>query len=250
MKTSPTCLDCNSQDFLGIECAWPAPGCLGASPRAARLRRWRTPMLRTAFVLALAAAVWQFGQAGYIHAKAWLAQILIGQAWAQTLAGGAQVRPWPWADTWPVDRLRVPAQDVEVYVLAGADGRTIAFGPGLVHGTAQPGETGNSVLGGHRDTHFAFLQWLEDGSELALETPHGEILRYFVAHRAVTDENDLRPLAQPAAGRQLTLVTCWPFDALRAGGPLRYVVTAFEHAADTAQAEGQATRPASPSRAV
>lgn len=224
MKSASTCHRCNSMDFLGIECAWPASAChTPASPRPRRPGR----LLRIATALALAAALWQFGQAGYIHAKAWLAQGLIAQAWTQTRAGAAQVKPWPWADTWPVARLRAPAQGVDLYVLAGAEGRSLAFGPGHVFGTPLPGEAGNTVFGAHRDTHFAFLQWLKDGSELVLETPRGQTLRYAVAHRAVVDEHDLRPLAQPPAGRVLTLVTCWPFDALQAGGPLRYVVTAI-----------------------
>lgn len=218
-----SCRRCNSADFLGVECAWPAITC--HAPAAPRPRR-QARVLRIAAMLALAVAVWQFGQAGYIHAKAWLAQGLIAQAWAQTRAGGTQVKPWPWADTWPVARLRSPAQGVDLYVLAGAEGRTLAFGPGHVYGTPLPGEDGNTVFGAHRDTHFAFLQWLEDGSELELETPRGEVLRYYVDHREVVDESDTRPLAQPPAGRVLTLVTCWPFDAVRAGGPLRYVVTA------------------------
>ncbi|THF58090.1 class GN sortase [Pseudothauera rhizosphaerae] len=226
MKSARTCHHCNSKDFLGVECAWPAPACLGLSDTITPRQRWRARVLRTAAVLALAAGLWQFGQAGYIHAKAWLAQVLIGQAWAETQAGATQVKPWPWADTWPVARLRAPAHGVDLYVLAGAEGRTLAFGPGHMYGTALPGEDGNAVLGAHRDTHFAFLQWLEDGSELEVETPYGDLLRYFVAHREVVDQNDLRPLAQPPAGRVLTLVTCWPFEALQAGGPLRYVVTA------------------------
>lgn len=228
MKSTGHCHHCNSQTFLGVECAWPAPSCLGPDHSGARKSRRTTFMLRAALTAALLTCLWQFGQAGYIHAKAWLAQILIGHAWEQTQAGAAQVRPWPWADTWPVARLRAPAQGVDLYVLAGADGRSIAFGPGHVYGTALPGEPGNSVLGAHRDTHFAFLQWLKDGSVLEVETPNRRVLRYIVAHREVVDQHDLRPLAQPAAGRELTLVTCWPFDALRAGGPLRYVVTAME----------------------
>ncbi len=43
---------------------------------------------------------------------------------------GAPVKPWPWADTHPVARLIAPAQDADVLVLAGASGRTLAFGPG------------------------------------------------------------------------------------------------------------------------
>lgn len=226
MRSLQACHHCNSKDFLGVECAWPAAACLGPALARTRRQQWRARVLRTAAALALAAGLWQFGQAGYIHAKAWLAQVLIGQAWAETRAGATQVKPWPWADTWPVARLRAPGQGVDLFVLAGADGRTIAFGPGHMYGTALPGEDGNSVLGAHRDTHFAFLQWLEDGSELEIETAAGKTLHYRVADTRVVDKNDLSPLAQPQDGRQLTLVTCWPFDALQAGGPLRYVVTA------------------------
>jgi sortase A len=111
-------------------------------------------------------------------------------------------------------------------VLAGANGRTIAFGPGHVFGTPLPGEDGNSVIGAHRDTHFAYLQWLENGDEIEVETGQGSTLRYRVVEREVVDQRDLAVLASPPGVRRLTLVTCYPFDALRAGGPLRYVVVA------------------------
>ena len=190
----------------------------------------RPRRIQRVFQLAAAAflliAVWQFGQAGYIHAKAWLAQHLISEAWSRTLAGETQVKPWAWADTWPVARLRVPGRDVERYVLAGSNGRSIAFGPGHVFGTAEPGMPGNSVIGAHRDTHFAFLQWLDDGELIELETPTGQVHSYRVTQRAVVDKHDTRVLAAHPGGRRLTLVTCYPFDALRAGGPLRYAVTA------------------------
>ena len=76
-------------------------------------------------------SLWHFGQGSYIHAKAKLAQSLIRGAWEKTLAGQKEVRPWPWADTWPVARLIVPRLKVDLFVLAGSSGRTMAFGPGL-----------------------------------------------------------------------------------------------------------------------
>ena len=214
-------------DFLGIECAWPDQARLGTSrlrPPAAR-RRWRNLLLIIALSLATT-GVWQLGQAGYIQAKAWLAQSLIRDAWSRTLAGEEQVRPWAWADTWPVARLLAPAHDIELHVLAGANGRTIAFGPGHVFGTAAPGEAGNSVIGAHRDTHFAFLQRLADGDALEVQTPGGRLVRYRVVERSVVDRRETRVMARHDAEAELTLVTCYPFDALRAGGPLRYVVRA------------------------
>ena len=221
------CHHCNHTEFLGVECAWPARQCL--SDEAAASRHQRRTMQRI-FQLTAAAfllvAIWQFGQAGYIHAKAWLAQHLISDAWTRTLAGETQVKPWPWADTWPVARLSAPKQGVELYVLAGSNGRTIAFGPGHVFGTAEPGATGNSVIGAHRDTHFAFLQWLEPGDEIDIETPTGQVETYRVDGGEVVDKDDTHMLASEPGRSRLTLVTCYPFNALTAGGPLRYVVTA------------------------
>ena len=176
---------------------------------------------------------WQWGSAGWIHAKALLAQYLIADAWAQTLSRPELPRkPWPWADTWPVARLQVPGRDVDLYVLAGAQGNSLAFGPGHMHGTALPGQ-GFSVIGGHRDTHFQFLQNLANGDELLLQTPDKTLLRYRVHQTEVVDSR-LQPLHIPAELPGLLLVTCYPFDALTANGPLRYLVWA-EEIADSAE---------------
>ena len=208
---------------LGVECALPAAQ--GLSGDRDRRSRWGHSVATAVAVALLAAGIWQFGQGSYIHAKAWLAQALMGRAWARTLDGEREVNPWPWADTWPVARLLVPALEVDLFVLAGANGRTIAFGPGHVFGTPRPGETGNSVIGGHRDTHLAFLRDLEAGAEIVVERPDGSRRRYRVDETRVLDKRDVWVLENEGPTR-LTLITCYPFDALRAGGPLRYVVTA------------------------
>lgn len=229
MNTNDFCHDRGYAEFLGVECAWPANANLG-TPRAELVRR-HTPARRLAAIAALTLAVtacWHLGQAGYIQAKAWFAQVLIADAWSRTLEGEREARPWPWADTWPVARLRVPGRHAEAYVLAGASGRTIAFGPGYMFGTAQPGERGNSVIGAHRDTHFAFLQWVRNGDLIELDTQGGTTVRYRVSNTEVVNKSDTRVLAQGSRTRELTLITCYPFNALKAGGPLRYVVTARE----------------------
>ena len=209
---------------LGVECAWPAA--VHAAPAQAvvhpRARRWQLWLAAVAFSVSL----WQLGQGSYIQAKAWLAQVLIKQAWARTLEGEAQAKPWPWADTWPVARITLPGRDIERFVLAGANGRTIAFGPGHVFGTPLPGETGNSVIGAHRDTHFAFLRNVQPGEEIVVQKSVSVTRRYRVTGAEIVDKSETRVLAQRLGESRLTLITCYPFDALRAGGPLRYVVTA------------------------
>ena len=215
-------------EALGVECALPAGYPLRSEPYAA-LRR--APKVATALLIAcLGAGVWQIGEGLCIHAKARFAQFLIADAWDRTLAGERSVKPWPWADTWPVARLHALATGDQLYVLSGADGRAIAFGPGHVRGTPLPGRQGNSVIGGHRDTHFAFLRDLKQGDELAVQREDGLVHQYRVSDMKVVDKSDIQ-VASNYGPTRLTLVTCWPFDALRAGGPERYVVSAVAVAA-------------------
>lgn len=193
------------------------------SAERARPRRF---LLGVALVL-LVAAAWSGGRALWIEAKARLAQVLVRRAWSQVLAGGGEVRPWPWADTFPIARLSVPVHGVDLFVLAGASGRTLAFGPGHVTGTALPGEPGNSVISGHRDTHFAFLRQLVPGDRIMVERRDGRRRSYTVTGAHVVDRGRGEVMAETWDTR-LTLVTCYPFHAIRPGGPQRYVVTALE----------------------
>ncbi|NIA71894.1 class GN sortase [Pelagibius litoralis] len=174
-------------------------------------------------LLFLGLGLWQLGGAGLIQGKAWLAQRLLDRAWADTLAGADAVKPWPWADTWPVARLQVAALDIDLFVLAGASGRSLAFGPGQVEGTEA---LNHNIMGGHRDTHFAFLQHLEEGHRFRLQDRSGAWQSYVVRGQAILDVRQ-EVIARPGRERQLlTLVTCYPFDAITPGGPLRYAVTA------------------------
>jgi sortase A len=182
--------------------------------------------VRNMLVLGLiSVSAWQAGEAAYIYTKAWLAQKLIASAWSQARDRGEAVRPWPWADTWPVARLDAPKQGESVMVLAGASGRTLAFGPGHVEGTPLPNEPGNSVISGHRDTHFSFLRQLHRGDALVVQSGRGEVVRYRVRATEVVHRKDVRVLMD-AGDDRLTLVTCFPFDSPTPGGPLRYVVIA------------------------
>jgi sortase A len=175
--------------------------------------------------LALAAGGIAFlGAGGRLQAKALLAQVLLRRAWAETRASGGPVKPWPWADTWPVARLSVPARGVDLVVLADASGRSMAFGPGYVAGSAPPG-AGRTVVSGHRDTHFRFLQALAPADVVRLETPDGRRHAYAVTDAVVVHARDPAAAWDPGGGG-LALVTCFPFDAVAPGGPLRYVVRA------------------------
>jgi len=177
-------------------------------------------------LLAVLFGLQQLGSAAMIHAKAQLAPLLIASAWSRTLAqGGAPQRPWPWADTWPVGRLQAPGYTKALYILAGDSGNALAFGPGHARASAALGSNGMAVVGGHRDTHFAFLGELQDGDLLRLQLPSREWRRYRVVLTEVVN-SQRHQLQAGQEGERLLLVTCYPFDALTSGGPLRYVVQA------------------------
>lgn len=169
---------------------------------------------------------WQLGQGAYIPAKAWLAQDLMQRAWVRMGMGQARATPWPWADTWPVARLTARSGAIDLIVLAGGSGRTLAFGPGHLSASAMPGEVGNAVIAGHRDTHFRFLQSIEPGERLNLELSNGRKHVYEVVAVDIVDSRK-GALRLDTDDAMLSLVTCYPFAAREAGGPLRYVVTAI-----------------------
>jgi sortase A len=81
------------------------------------------------------------------------------------------------------------------------------------------------VIAGHRDTHFAFLRDLEPGHRLTIESFSGATTDYEVIGLNVVDSRKGSVLLD-TDDAVLTLVTCYPFDAVDPGGPLRYVVTA------------------------
>ncbi len=183
-----------------------------------------TPLAAVVAVL-LGVGLWHVGHGVWIPAKARLAQHLLHRAWARTLAGESEVKPWPWADTWPVARLRVPGHGVDLIVLAGVSGRTLAFAPGHAPASAVPGEPGTAIVTGHRDTHFRFLEHVKPGDEVLLEVPGRPPSRFRVRQVSVVDSRTaVIASAAPSAG--LVLLTCYPFHALAPGGPLRYAVVA------------------------
>jgi sortase A len=177
-----------------------------------------------AIIVGLLGAV-LLGAGLWIPAKAMLARGLIESAWSRVRAGETNRRAWSWADTWPVARLIVPKLEQDFFVLAGTSGESMAFGPAHVSRSARPGEADNIAFAGHRDTHFRFLRELEKGDEIIVESQR-ETHRYRVDGFQVVHESRT-DLLMRSGQAELTLITCYPFDSLVPGGPLRYVVHAI-----------------------
>ena len=172
-------------------------------------------------LLLIAGYLW--GHAGWMLAKAQLAQWLIAVTWQQQLHGGIQHPPWPWADTWPIARMQVPRLSIDQYVLEGAQGNSLAFGPGHSIASASPG-SGTVVISGHRDTHFRYLRHLRINDLIRIQSNQGQWLTYRITDQQVVD-SEVQPLTFQRDRDQLILITCYPFDSLLQG-PLRYRITA------------------------
>jgi sortase A len=185
----------------------------------------KNKLLLLSVIVLLLAGVTAFSQAAWIHAKAELAQVLLNTAWQKTLQSRLQTRPWHWADTWPVAKLTVPSSSINIIILDGSNGASLPFAPGHLAGSAVPGERGISIITAHRDTHFEFLRDLAIGERLTVTRHDGKQVPYRIRALEVVDtrEPSLRIRSNTS---QLLMVTCYPFNAIEAGTPLRYVVTA------------------------
>ncbi|TRX53845.1 class GN sortase [Thalassomonas sp. M1454] len=160
----------------------------------------------------------------FIHFKAYAAQYLLKQAWQETKVD-KNVKPWPWADTWPVLKLGFPSVDEKQIVLAGDSGNALAFAPGVSYASVAPGQEGTVVISGHRDTHFSILQHLNPTEEIVIEDSEGNLFTYEIINIEVIDINE-QQITQTDFER-LLLVTCYPFEQTQSQTPLRYIIEAL-----------------------
>lgn len=160
----------------------------------------------------------------WIKTKPLLAEVLLARAWKQTVDMGKPVKAWPWADTWPVARLEVERLGIDRIILEGDSGEVLAFGPGHVIASARPLEKGNCVLVGHRDTSFTFLQKLQPGDRIVVESSTKKSGTYQVHSIQVVPADQLH--FQEIDETWLTLITCYPFETVAPGAKKRYVIFA------------------------
>jgi len=185
--------------------------------------------LRIFVAMVLLAGASLTARATYLHAKADLAGVLIHRAWNKTVADGKPHPPWPWADTYPVARLRIPRLGYDEVVLEGATPRSLAFGPARLFSGASLGQPGNVELAGHRTSWFRPLQSVEDGDRIQVQWFDSRKRELRERTYTVDDIRIVTPeevsLLTPPSGDALTLITCYPFGH-SPRSPQRFVVLA------------------------
>ena len=166
-----------------------------------------------------------FAYGAYIPAKAVLAQYLINDAWNDSIRTGEIHKPWEWADMHPVMKLSSSKHDQSFIVLSGDKGNSLAFAPGHNINSYKLNKGGTTVISGHRDTHFRFLEEVVMSDIFEMTDESNRTASYVVTDIQIIDSTK-QDISINSDQDELKLVTCFPFDAIVAGGPLRYVVTA------------------------
>lgn len=195
-------------------------------------KKHTSKLIKIIIIILFSTSLWQLASAGWIQGKAIIAQQLLNYSWNQALDDLSNDKkpkphkPWPWADTWPVAKLIVPQHHVEQIILAGDSGSSLAFGPGHSFASATPNSAGTTVISAHRDTHFQFLKDIKINETFYLQTAD-KTTRYHVYDLLVVDSRTYT-IQTNTDNQTLVLVTCYPFDALTAGGSLRYLVFAMK----------------------
>lgn len=167
-----------------------------------------------------------FGYGAYIPIKAEVAQYMIQSAWNVANKTGDQVKPWNWMDSHPVIRLQSVKHNQDLIVLEGDTGNVLAFGPGRNIRSNHPGNRGTTLISAHRDTHFDFLENVALGDRFEVDTIYSKQNYHYKVSDIKIIDSDKVDIDLPNGQSELKLVTCYPFNAMVSGGPLRYVVTA------------------------
>ena len=196
-----------------------------------------TRTVRGLSLLFLALGLVAFGYAGYVAIDASRRQSLARERLAHAPPAVAAVPPLVEGD--PIGELRVDRLGLSTVVVQGESASSLRGAAGHLADTPLPGDPGNVVLAGHRDTVFRPLQGVRLGDILVLSTPHG-VFRYQVESTVVVRPTDLHVLAA-SSSRTLTLITCFPFSYIGAA-PNRFVIRARDISA-TARVKAPDAKP-------
>jgi sortase A len=123
----------------------------------------------------------------------------------------------------PLGRIEISTIGLAAMIAEGTGRKTLQRAVGHIPGTPLPGQPGNVVITGHRDTFFRGLRNIHKDDEITLTTLNGTF-RYRVDSTQVVEAEDTEVLDH-SDDAILTLVTCYPFYFV-GPAPKRFVVRA------------------------
>jgi LPXTG-site transpeptidase (sortase) family protein len=161
---------------------------------------------------------------GVQYGEMYWSQRRLQQEWAQQQWGHGQTGKAEAAALKDdgLTRISIPRIDLAAVVVEGIGHHDLLLGPGHLTDTPAPGEPGNSVISGHRDTFFRHIYELEKGDEILVQRK-GRTFHYEVTGKHIVQPTDISVL-KPSKDPQLTLITCYPTYYI-GPAPERLVVT-------------------------
>ena len=188
----------------------------------ARRRTVVQSCLRLALYIFLVVGLVAVGYAGYIIADAQTYQAIQLRKFAHDVR---IVEPHLPGIGEPVGEIEIPRLALKAIILQGDSSQVLRRGVGHLPRTPMPGEWGNVGLAGHRDSFFRSLRHIRPGDMITLHTLKGQF-QYRVESTRVVSPANIEVLAATDK-RELTLVTCFPFNYVGAA-PHRFVVRALQ----------------------
>jgi sortase A len=127
-------------------------------------------------------------------------------------------------------RVVIPKIGLDAIVVEGASRKELSEGPGHMKQTAMPGQTGNAVITGHRDTFFRHIYELVKGDRIQVRRA-GSVFTYEVTGKKIVMPEDVSVIRQ-TSDPQLTLITCYPTYYI---GPAPKRLVVFSKLVDSSQ---------------
>ncbi len=188
---------------------------------------WRRPLRlldRALIVLSvLLLAIWIIAIFGSRLYQDYTAQRLLARPATGRSDPAPGVGRFPPEEGTPLGRIEIPRIGLSALVVEGWSSRSFLAGAGHLAGSPLPGQPGNVILAGHRDTVFRPLKDVRLNDLIEVETPARSYL-YRVTSIGVDTERRLALPSGPDAP-DLTLITCYPFHYI-GSAPWRFVVGA------------------------
>ena len=172
------------------------------------------------FLLALGVAA--LGYVGYVSADSKAYQAVEKEKFTQAVV---IKNPQAMREGDVIGEIQVPRLGLDSMVVQGDSSRNLRRAVAHISNSALPGEWGNVALAGHRDTFFRPLRDIRAGDEIRFKTAAGTF-EYRVQSIEIVGPRDTDVL-EPSSGRDLTLITCFPFSFV-GRAPGRFIVRARE----------------------
>lgn len=120
-----------------------------------------------------------------------------------------------------IGKITIHRLGLSAVVFEGTDAGVLHRGVGHLTGSALPGQPGNVVLAGHRDSFFRSLRDIRKGDVVDVTTPFGT-RSYQVESTEVVSPSAVSVEA-PTPVPSLTLITCYPFNYI-GNAPKRFII--------------------------